>query len=324
MFDLLKKKLKDSISTIQSKILRKEEEIPKKAEEAGGKVQKPSSILSHRVTEEDISSIYSGIKESLIDNNVALSVLEEIHADLKEELTGESVSIINSRQRIEDAIKRSISKVIISEKKEKFMEMVKSKKPYIILFIGVNGVGKTTTIAKVASLLKKEGLKPVVSASDTFRAASIEQLELHCRKLNVDLVKHSYGADPAAVAYDAINHAKSTGADAVLIDTAGRSDMNKNLIEELAKVKKVSKPDLTIFVGDALTGNDLVSQAKIFNEKVGFDMSIVAKADVDKKGGAVLSLSYVTKKPILFIGTGQGYDDLATLDPEKTAKFILE
>lgn len=332
MFDFLKKKLKGSIDTIQSRILRKEgKEISEKAEREIKRIRRgeelkprrPSSILSHKVSGEDISDIYSGIKESLIDNNVALSVLEEIHSDLKKELAGESVSLLNSRQKIEEAIRRSISRVIISESREKFIDSVKSKKPYVILFIGVNGVGKTTTIAKIASLLKKEGLKPVVAASDTFRAASIEQLELHCRRLNVDLIKHSYGADPAAVAYDAISHARSTGADAVLIDTAGRSDMNKDLIEELAKVKRVSKPDLTVFVGDALTGNDLVKQAKIFDEKAGFDMSIVAKADVDKKGGAVLSLSYVTKKPILFIGTGQGYDDLSTLDPKKTADFIL-
>ncbi len=333
MFDFLKKKLKDSIDAIQGKILKKEEkEIDKNVAEEIKKVEKgepektkkTSSILSHKITEDDVSDIYTGIKESLIDNNVAMSVLDEIHNDLKKELAGESVSIINSRQKIEEAIKKSISKVIVSEKKEKFLDLVRSKKPYIILFVGVNGVGKTTTIAKVANLLKREGLKPVFSASDTFRAASIEQLEVHSKRLGLDLIKHTYGADPAAVAYDAISHAKSVGADVVLIDTAGRSDMNKDLIEELAKVRRVSKPDLTVFVGDALTGNDLVKQAKIFDEKVGFDMSIVAKADVDKKGGAVLSLSYITKKPILFIGTGQGYDDLATLDPERTAKFIIE
>ncbi|MGC8681911.1 MAG: signal recognition particle-docking protein FtsY [Candidatus Acidifodinimicrobium sp.] len=333
MFDFLKKKLKDSIDAIQGKILKKEEkEIDKKISEEvkeiergePEKLKKTSSILSHKITEDDVSQIYSGIKESLIENNVALSVLDEIHNDLKKELAGESVSIINSKQKIEEAIKKSISKVIISEKKEDFLDKVKSKKPFIILFIGVNGVGKTTSIAKVANLLKKEGLKSVLSASDTFRAASIEQLEVHSKRLGLDLVKHTYGADPAAVAYDAISHAKSVGADVVLIDTAGRSDMNKDLIEELAKVRRVSKPDMTIFVGDALTGNDLVKQAKIFDEKIGFDMSIVSKADVDKKGGAVLSLSYVTKKPILFIGTGQGYDDLAALDPEKTAKFIIE
>jgi signal recognition particle-docking protein FtsY len=156
----------------------------------------------------------------LIDNNVAMSALDEIHNDLKKELAGESVSIINSKQKIEEAIKKSISKVIVSEKKEKFLDLVRSKKPYIILFVGVNGVGKTTTIAKVANLLKREGLKPVLSASDTFRAASIEQLEVHSKRLGLDLIKHTYGADPAAVAYDAISHAKSVGADVVLIEVS--------------------------------------------------------------------------------------------------------
>ena len=148
-------------------------------------------------------------------------------------------------------------------------------------------------------------------------------MEIHAKRLNVQVIKHTYGADPAAVAFDAIKHANSAKEDVVLIDTAGRSDINKNLIEELKKVKKVSKPDLTIFVGDALTGNDVVKQAEVFNKEIGIDASILSKADVDKKGGAVLSISYVTRKPIIFLGTGQGYDDLIPFNKERTASFIL-
>ena len=201
---------------------------------------------------------------------------------------------------------------------------IQHKKPYVILFVGVNGAGKTTTLAKLIHFFLKNGLKVTVSASDTFRAASIEQLEIHTKNLGVEIIKHNYGADPAAVAFDAIKHAKSENTDLVLIDTAGRSDINKNLIDELKKVKRVSKPDLTIFVGDALTGNDAVNQARIFDTEVGIDATILSKADVDKKGGAVLSISYITKKPILFLGTGQGYDDLIPFDKEKTANFLLD
>ena len=188
----------------------------------------------------------------------------------------------------------------------------------------VNGAGKTTTLAKLSQFFIGKKFRVVASASDTFRAASIEQLQIHMDKLGVDLVKHTYGADPAAVAFDAIKHAKNVAADVVLIDTAGRSDINKNLIEELKKVKRVSKPNLTIFVGDALTGNDAVKQAEIFDREVGIDASIISKADVDKKGGAVLSISYVTKKPIMFLGTGQDYPDLIPFNKERTAEFLLK
>lgn len=321
MFDFLRKKIKESIDSLQRKF-SKEQEEEKPSKEAEQSAEK-KHILSHKISEKDVDEIYSGIKQVLLENNVALSVLDAIHQDLKKELLNKEVSLMNFKGEIENAIKDSISSLLIDYPKEKFIEDIKKTKPFKIMFVGVNGVGKTTTIAKVANLLIKSGFKVVVSASDTFRAASIEQLEIHCKRLGVDLVKHSYGADPAAVAFDAIKHAKSINADVVLIDTAGRSDLNKDLLEELKKVKRVNKPDMTIFIGDALTGNDVVKQAEIFDKEIGIDFSILAKADVDKKGGAVLSLAYVTKKPILFLGTGQGYDDLITLNPKRTADFIF-
>jgi fused signal recognition particle receptor len=377
MFDFIRKKIKNSIDSIQKKLskeeeneiredIKKEEEIIKqdqnelnkdilpqdrkeikeevkeikkeiaaldkektevnkaKEEHTESKAEKKKKrVFSHSITESDVDMIYSEIKSALLENNVALSVLDKIHYDLNKKLVGESVSVIGSKNYIETAIKEVISDVLIGCEKEEFLSRVKTKKPFVILVIGVNGAGKTTTIAKLCKFFLLNGFKPVIAAGDTFRAASIEQLEIHAKRLNVPVIKHTYGADPAAVAFDAIKHANSAKEDVVLIDTAGRSDINKNLIEELKKVKRISKPDMTIFVGDSLTGNDVVKQAEIFDKEIGIDMNILSKADVDKKGGAVLSISYVTKKPILFLGTGQNYEDLLPFDKEKTAGFIL-
>ena len=198
----------------------------------------------------------------------------------------------------------------------------KKEKPYIIAFFGINGSGKTTSIAKLANMLKEEKISCVLAASDTFRAASIEQLQQHADKLGIKMIKHDYGSDPAAVAFDAIKHAKAKSIDVVLIDTAGRMHSNTNLIDEMKKIIRVAKPDLKIFVGESITGNDCVEQAKTFNEAVGIDGIILAKADIDEKGGAAVSVSYVTKKPILFLGTGQKYGDLQVFNSEVVMKSL--
>jgi len=189
----------------------------------------------------------------------------------------------------------------------------------VIAFIGVNGSGKTTNLAKLANYLKNNGKEVVIAACDTFRAAAIQQVEDHANNLGIKLIKHDYGSDAAAVAFDAIDHAKAKGKDFVLIDTAGRNQSNKNLMEELSKLVRVAKPDLKIFVGDSLTGNDAVEQAKEFNEAVGIDGIILSKVDADEKGGASVSISYVAKKPIFFVGNGQGYEDLI---PFKKEEFL--
>ena len=193
-------------------------------------------------------------------------------------------------------------------------EKKKAGEPLIISFIGVNGSGKTTTIAKVARLFQNYKLKPVIAAADTFRAAAIQQIEAHALKLGVKLIKHDYGSDPAAVAFDAVKFAKQKAMDVVLIDTAGRLHSNINLMDEMKKIMRVAKPDLKLFIGEAITGNDCVEQAKEFNEAVGIDGVILCKADVDDKGGAAISVSHVTGKPILYLGIGQGYDDLKEFD----------
>ncbi|MEN7982689.1 MAG: signal recognition particle-docking protein FtsY, partial [Nanoarchaeota archaeon] len=189
--------------------------------------------------------------------------------------------------------------------------------PYVILFCGINGTGKTTTVAKVADYLKGNNLSCVLAAGDTFRAASIEQLKTHGERLNIKVVAHEYGSDPASVGFDAIAYAKKNKIDCVLIDTAGRMHTSKNLLKEMEKIVKVCKPDLKIFVGESITGNDILEQVRSFDWAIGIDGIVLSKADIDEKGGTALSVGYVTKKPILYLGTGQEYDKFEVFDREK-------
>ena len=228
----------------------------------------------------------------------------------------------------EGNLQEILLEIMSTKERINLLEMVREKRdtnePHIIVFVGINGTGKTTSIAKVAKLLMKRGYSVVLACSDTYRAGSIEQLEEHARRLGVRMIKHKYGADPAAVAYDAISHGKAHGVDAVLIDTAGRIQTDKNLMNELAKIKRIISPDLTILTVDALTGNDAVMQAEEFHKSVGIDGTILTKVDADVKGGSALSVTYVTGKPILFIGIGQRYEDLQEFSPEQFAKMILK
>jgi fused signal recognition particle receptor len=206
---------------------------------------------------------------------------------------------------------------------KKAEEKRKNGEPFVLLFVGINGTGKTTTIAKVAQFMRDKGYSVVLACSDTYRAGSIEQLEEHAKRLGMRIITHKYGADPAAVAYDAISHAKAHGINVVLIDTAGRMQTNQNLMNELAKVKRVVSPDLTVLTLDSLIGNDAVMQAEEFHKCIGIDATILTKVDADVKGGSALSVTYVTQKPILFIGVGQTYKDLELFNPEKFVNMIL-
>ena len=232
-----------------------------------------------------------------------------------------NVPLSNVKKTIEKSLKESIEDVISFDKVD-LLKKIKEKKPYIILFLGVNGAGKTTTIAKLCNLFLKNNLRCVLVAADTFRAASIQQLEEHAKKLGVNVIKHDYNADPAAVAYDGIKHAEAKSIDVVLIDTAGRQHSNINLMDELRKINRIAKPDFKIFVGESITGNDIIEQVKQFNEAVGIDGIILSKLDVDDKGGAAISVSYVTGKPIIYFGNGQNYDDLEEFDKGKILKNL--
>jgi fused signal recognition particle receptor len=299
---------------------RAEKEEP--VEEKKGFFEKLTEVVTKKtLSESKFDELFFELEIALLENNVALEVIEKIKSDLKKTLLSEKVSRVKTEIVIAESLKKSIDELFDVEGIDLLKE-ARKKKPYVICFIGVNGSGKTTNLAKVANYLQKKGFSVVIAACDTFRAAAIQQIEEHADRLNIRLIKHDYGADAAAVAYDAIEHAKAKSKDIVLIDTAGRSHSNANLMEELQKVVRVSKPDLKIFVGDSLTGNDAVEQAKTFNEKIGIDGIILSKVDVDEKGGAAISVSYVTKKPILFIGTGQTYDDLEEFEKSKIIRNL--
>ncbi len=276
----------------------------------------------------NINPILSDFKMSLAENDVAFPVADRICDELEKRLVGVQVKRLEDRKKIvEESLRQVLLEVMLTDNKIELLKRIEAKRatgePFVLLFVGINGTGKTTTIAKVAQYLRDKGNSIVLAASDTYRAGSIEQLEEHARRLGMRMIKHKYGGDPAAVAYDAISHAKAHGVNVVLIDTAGRMQTNQNLMNELAKVKRVVHPDLTVLTLDSLIGNDAVMQAEEFHKSIGVDATILTKVDADVKGGSALSVTYVTQKPILFIGVGQTYKDLELFNPEKFVNMIL-
>ncbi|MFH1101278.1 MAG: signal recognition particle-docking protein FtsY [Methanobacteriota archaeon] len=274
------------------------------------------------IDEKKLDDLLWDLEMDLLESDVAYSVIESIKKDIKEELKhAQSRSQIS--EFVEAVLKKSIANVLTANNFD-FVDFIeKRKKPVVIMFVGVNGTGKTLSIAKIAYMLKKQGKTCVMAAGDTFRAGAIEQLQIHADNLDVKVVKHGSGADPAAVAFDAIEHAKAKHKDVVLLDTAGRMQTNSNLMDEMAKIKRVAKPDMIIFVGDALSGNDAVEQAKRFNEIVGIDGVILTKVDADAKGGSSLSIAYTIGKPLLFIGVGQKYEDQIPFNAEWMVQHIF-
>ena len=264
-------------------------------------------------------------REEILDAIVEKSQLtrEQIESAIEfeeeEELGEEEIEI---EVEIKDSLKEIIEEILIEpfDLPEKINE--KENKPYVILFCGINGTGKTTTMAKIADYLKKKEISCVLAAADTFRAASIEQLQKHGEKIGVKVISHEYGSDPAAVGFDAIKYAKKNFINCVLIDTAGRMHTSKNLLKEIEKISRVCRPDTKLFIGESITGNDSIEQAKSFDWEIGIDGIVLTKADVDERGGTALSLGYVTKKPILFLGTGQEYDDIEPFDKKKFIKEL--
>ena len=287
-----------------------------------------TKVTTTELKPENLQPILDDFKMSLAENDVAFPVADRICGELEKRLTGVQVKRLEDRKKIvEDNLRQVLLEVMLTNNKIDLLKRIADKRqtsePYIVLFVGINGTGKTTTIAKIAQFLREKGYSVVLAGSDTYRAGSIEQLEEHARRLGMRVIKHDYGADPAAVAYDAISHAKAHGINVVLIDTAGRMQTNQNLMNELAKVKRVVQPDLTVLTLDSLIGNDAVMQAEEFHKCVGVDATILTKVDADVKGGSALSVTYVTQKPILFIGVGQTYKDLELFNPEKFVNMIL-
>jgi fused signal recognition particle receptor len=288
-----------------------------------------TKVTTTELKSENLRPVLSEFKISLAENDVAFPVAERICDEMEKRLDGIQVSRLEDRKKlVEENLREVLLEVMLAKDKVDLLKRVEEKRkkgePYLIVFVGINGTGKTTTIAKVARYLNKHGYSVVLACSDTYRAGSIEQLEEHAKRLGIKMIKHEYGADPAAVAYDTISHAKAHGMNVVLIDTAGRMQTNRNLMNELEKIKRIVQPDLTVLTVDSLTGNDAVMQAEEFHKSVGIDATILTKVDADVKGGSALSVTYVTKKPVLFIGTGQKYDDLEEFRPEKFVQMIMK
>jgi fused signal recognition particle receptor len=288
-----------------------------------------NKVTTTELKSENLHPILSEFKMSLAENDVALPVAERICDEMEKRLDGVQVKRLEDRKGIvEKNLREVLLEIMLTNNKIDLLKAVDEKRrkgePFVIAFVGINGTGKTTTIAKVARFLNEKGYSVVLACSDTYRAGSIEQLEEHAKRLGLRMIKHKYGADPAAVAYDTISHAKAHGINVVLIDTAGRMQTNRNLMNELAKIKRIVNPDLTVLTVDSLTGNDAAMQAEEFHKSVGVDATILTKVDADVKGGSALSVTYVTQKPILFIGTGQRYEDLEEFNPEKFVQMILK
>jgi len=307
---------------IKEKLIEEEEPLEEKTPEPGSKgffQRITSRIQKTKISEEDFKEYADDLELILLENNVALEVVDKIIEDLKEKIVDKEIT----RKEIEITIKQSLKDVIWDILIEPFdlLEKIKKRedksKPYIILFCGINGSGKTTTIAKLANLLKSKDIKCTLAAGDTFRAAAIDQLKKHGNKLKIHVIAQDYGSDPAAVGFDAIKYAEKHNLDCVLIDTAGRMHTSTNLLREIEKISRVCNPDLKIFVGESITGNDATEQVKAFNESIGIDAIILSKADIDEKGGTALSVGRVTEKPILYLGTGQEYKDLEAFNKEK-------
>ncbi len=281
-----------------------------------------------KISEKDAGPFLEELRFALLQTDVNYDVADKLVSKLRENLVGKEIGSRDIPKGIKGEIRNAILEVLGKNTGSDILNLAVSKKekkegPFKILFLGPNGAGKTTTIAKVAYMLNKNGIRCVISASDTFRAAAIEQAAIHAKKIGVDVVKGTYGADPASIAFDAIAYAKAHGLDAVLIDSAGRQETNKSLIEELKKMVRVNKPDLCIFIGEGIAGNALLDQVKQFNEATKLDGVILTKLDVDAKGGNTLSILSETQVPVLYFGTGEKYSDLMRYSPQFVADNIV-
>jgi len=316
--------------------VKHEVELPKKIEVVEKKEKKGffkriaervvKRVVEKKLSAEDVEPILEELKSGLIESDVAYDVADKIKNDLKNSLVDKPIKRGTEKEVVINALRQSLLEILTVPEidLEELINGNKSEnKPAILLFFGFNGSGKTTSIAKVARWLIDRNYTVTLAAADTWRKAAIEQLEEHGKKLEVTVIKHDYGADPAAIIYDGIEHCKSKGINVLLGDTAGRTHVNKNLIDELKKIIRVNKPDLKILVMDSLVGGDAVQQSQIFNEAVGIDAVMFTKNDVNPKGGAILSVSYLLKKPILFLGIGQNHSDLIEFNKESFVNQLL-
>lgn len=318
MFDLLRAKLSAFVGSLSE---REEEQL--KVQLSLESRVKGALLGEVGIKEKDVEGLLADLEMSMLESDVSYDVAKAVCAELKGRLAGQRVRVGEVQARVRETVRE----VLRSQLEKRGPDLLKSaeerEKPLKILFVGPNGAGKTTTMAKIAELFMKKGKSVVFSASDSYRAAAIEQTEAHASRLGVKTIKHGYGADPAAVCFDAINYAKAHNIDVVLMDTAGRQETNRNLIDEMRKIARVAKPDLKIFVGESIAGNAIVEQVRSFNEAVGLDGVILTKLDCDAKGGSALSIVKATGVPIIYFGVGQGYGDLKEFDADFLVSQLL-
>lgn len=287
-------------------------------------------IAQKELTEKVLDDILLDLQIALLESDIAQEVVDNLSGKLKKELVGlklekeqEATDIVQSK------LQTALAEIFARTNRFDLIERIKTKKdarggPFVVAFLGINGTGKTTTVAKIANLLRKAGFSVVMAAGDTHRAGAIEQLEQHANRLSLKIVKQRYGADPSSVGRDAYDHAKKNHIDIVLLDTAGRMQTSKNLMDEMGKIVRVVKPDVKIFIGDALAGNDTINQAREFFQYTNFDGAILTKVDADAKGGSAISIAHITSRPIVYIGVGQGYDDIIPFDSNKFISSLFE
>ena len=288
------------------------------ATKTGGRVITASSKLD---------SILEELEEDLLTSDMAQGAAEEVVSTLKANLIGTRLSGVKKLEIVlEEALRHTLLKLLESgywdfdKTVDAFLE---EGGPVVIMVVGVNGTGKTTTTAKIAHQLSEQGKSVVLAAADTFRAGAIDQLATHAERIGVRCIRSQRGGDAAAVSRDAVDSAKARGEDIVIIDTAGRMQNKTNLMEELRKVHRVTQPHLVLFVADALAGNDAVTQAVEFQRILSFDGAALCKLDTDAKGGAALSIAHATGRPIVLAGVGQGYEDLLDFDPKWLIDTVL-
>jgi fused signal recognition particle receptor len=302
-------------------------EASEEDDESGpGRLKRAAAFATGKVIieEEDLEDPLWELEMALLESDVEMQVAEEILDTVREKMIGETrAQVETTGELVQEALHDALYEVISIGQFDFDARVAEAEKPVTIVFTGVNGVGKTTSIAKLARYFEERGLSVVLANGDTYRAGANEQIREHAANLDTKLISHEQGGDPAAVLYDAVEYAEANDIDVVLGDTAGRLHTSNDLMAQLEKIDRVVDPDMTLFVDEAVAGQDAVERAKTFNDAAEIDGAVLTKADADSNGGAAISIAYVTGKPILFLGVGQGYDDIERFDPERMVDRLV-
>jgi fused signal recognition particle receptor len=302
-------------------------EASEEDDESGpGRLKRAAAFATGKVIieEEDLEDPLWELEMALLESDVEMQVAEEILDTVREKMIGETrAQVETTGELVQEALHDALYEVISIGQFDFDARVAEAEKPVTIVFTGVNGVGKTTSIAKLARYFEERGLSVVLANGDTYRAGANEQIREHAENLDTKLISHEQGGDPAAVLYDAVEYAEANDIDVVLGDTAGRLHTSNDLMAQLEKIDRVVDPDMTLFVDEAVAGQDAVERAKTFNDAAEIDGAVLTKADADSNGGAAISIAYVTGKPILFLGVGQGYDDIERFDPERMVDRLV-